>query len=86
MVSESLSPRSNVPRNALQCGKYSELRLLEHCMKIWGRVLYERLKHVMEVVKNQSAFMAENSTTGTIFIIRQQEKYLEKICKRNLQI
>ena len=37
--------------DALQCGKYRGLRLLllEHGMKIWENVLYERLKHVMKV-------------------------------------
>ena len=32
--------------DALQCGKYQGLRLLELGMKIWERVLYERLKCV----------------------------------------
>ena len=48
-------------------------------MKIWERVLCERLKCVTEVDKNQFGFMAGRSTTGAIFVIRQlQEKYLEK--------
>ena len=52
-------------------------------MKIWERVLCERLKCVTEVDENQFGFMAGRSTTGAIFVIRQQqEKYLEK--KQNL--
>ena len=69
--------------DALQCGKYRGLRLLEHGMKIWERVLYKRLNHVTMVDENQFGFMAAKSTSGTIFLIRQmQEKYLEK--KKNL--
>ena len=43
--------------DALQCGKYQGLRLLEHGMKIWERVLCERLKCVTEVDENQFGFM-----------------------------
>ena len=47
-------------------------------MKIWERVLYERLKNVTKVDENQFYFMAWKSTSGAIFIIRQLlEKYLE---------
>ena len=42
--------------DALQCGKYSGLRLLEHGMKVWGRVLNERLKQVTNVDENQFMF------------------------------
>ena len=48
-------------------------------MKIWERVLCERLKCVTEVDENQFGFIAGRSTMGAIFVIRQlQEKYLEK--------
>ena len=57
--------------DALQCGKYRGMRLLEHGMKIWERVLCERLKCVTEVDENQFGFMAGRSTTGAIFVIRQ---------------
>ena len=50
-------------------GKYRGLRLLEHGIKIWEKVLYERLKHVTKVDENQFGFMAGKSTTGAIFII-----------------
>ena len=64
--------------DALQCGKYRGLGLLEHGMKICERVLYERLKPVTKDDENDFGFTAGKTTTGTIFIIRQlQEKYLE---------
>ena len=48
-------------------------------MKIWERVLYERLKHVAKVDENLFGFMAGKSTTVAILIIQQlQDKYLEK--------
>ena len=48
-------------------------------MKIWERVLYERLKHVTEVDKNQFGFVPRKSTIMAIFIFRQlQENFLEK--------
>ena len=65
--------------DALQCGKYRGLRLLEHGMKVLERVLNERLKQVINVVENQFWFRVGKSTAGAIFIVRQlQEKYLEK--------
>ena len=65
--------------DALQCEKYRGLRLLEHGMKVWERVLNEKLKQVTSVGKNQFGFRVEKSTTGVIFIVQQlQEKYLEK--------
>ena len=42
--------------DALQCGKYRGLRLLEHGMKVWERVLNEKLKQVTNVDKNQFGF------------------------------
>ena len=68
--------------DALQCGKYRGLRLLEPGMKIWEKVLYKILTHVTEVHENQFGFMAGKSITGAIFIIQKlQEKYLKKKTK-----
>ena len=67
----------------LQCGKYRGLRMLEHGMKIWEKVLDRRLKSVIDVGSNQFGFTATRSTTDAIFILRQiQQKYNEK--KRKL--
>ena len=57
--------------DALQCGKYWGLRLLKHGMKVWERVLYERLKQVTNVDENQFGFRVGKSTAGAIFIVRQ---------------
>jgi hypothetical protein len=55
--------------DALQCGKYRGLRLLEHGMKIWERVLNERLKKICSIDDCQFGFMPGKSTTDAIFIV-----------------
>ena len=67
----------------LQCGKYRGLRLLEHGMKLWEKILDGRLKEVVKISDNQFGFSSGKSTTDAIFILRHiQQKYSEK--KKNL--
>ena len=56
--------------DALQCGKYRGVGLFEHGMKVWERVLNERLKQVTNVGKNQFGFRVGKSTAEAIFIAR----------------
>ena len=64
--------------DALDCGKYRGLRLLEHGMKIWERILMRRLGALIKISPQQFGFAAGKSTTDAIFIARQlQEKYLQ---------
>ena len=64
--------------DALECGKYRGLRLLEHGMKIWERILMRRLGDRIKISLQQLGFADGNSTTDAIFIARQlQEKYLQ---------
>ena len=63
----------------LQCGKYRGLRLLEHGMKVWEKILDGRLKQIVNISDNQFGFSAGKSTTDAIFILRHiQQKYTEK--------
>ena len=55
--------------DALQCGKYKGLRLLGHGMKVWEKVLNERLKQVTNFGKNQFGFRVGKSTAGAIFTV-----------------
>ena len=65
--------------DALECGNYRGLRLLEHGMKIWEKVIGERLRKIVNISDCQFGFMAGRSTMDAIFIVRQlQEKYREK--------
>ena len=69
--------------DALTCGKYRGIRLLEHAMKLWEKILEGRLREVVKVDENQFGFQQGKATTDAIFIMRQmQEKYGEK--KRKL--
>ena len=64
--------------DALDCGKHRGLRLLEHGMKIWERVLMRRLEPYIRISPQQFGFATGKSTTDAIFIARQlQEKYLQ---------
>lgn len=65
--------------DALQCNKYRGLRLLEHAMKVWERILNERLKKIVKIGDCQCGFVEGKGTTDAIFMMRQmQELYGEK--------
>ena len=69
--------------DALSCGKYRGVRLLEHGMKLFEKILEERLRKLVEIDECQFGFQKGKSTIDAIFIFRQiQEKYAEK--KKNL--
>ena len=62
----------------LQCSKYRGLRVLEHGMELWEKILEGRLKEVVKISDNQFSFSAGKSTTEAIFILRHiQQKYSE---------
>ena len=62
----------------MDCGKYRGLRLLNHGMKVWERILMRRLDSSIHISPQQFGFAAGKSTTDAIFIARQlQEKYLQ---------
>ena len=65
--------------DALTCGSYRGIKLLEHAMKVLGRVIEERVRNIVRIENMQFGFMAARSTTNAIFIVRQlQEKYLAR--------
>ena len=65
--------------DALSCGQYRGLRLLEHGMKTWERLLLKRLQSVVKINSHQCGFTSGKSTSDAIFITRQlQEKYCLK--------
>ena len=69
--------------DALECNSYRGIKLLEHAMKVFERVIEARLREKVDIDDMQFGFRAGKSTTDAIFIVRQlQEKYLEK--KREL--
>jgi hypothetical protein len=65
--------------DALECGSYRGIKLLEHVMKILERVIESRVRKIVKIDDMQFGFMAGKGTTDAIFIVRQlQEKYLAK--------
>ena len=69
--------------DALTCGSYRGIKLLEHAMKVLERVIEGKLRKIVKIDSMQFGFMSGRSMTDAIFIVRQlQEKYLAKN-KRN---
>ena len=65
--------------DALECGSYRGIKLLEHVLKILVRVIDTRVRRIVKVDDMQFGFMAGKGTTDAIFVVRQlQENYLAK--------
>jgi Reverse transcriptase (RNA-dependent DNA polymerase) len=52
------------------CTNYRGIKLMSHTMKLWERVIENRLKKLITVSKNQFGFMPGRSTMEAIFLIR----------------
>ena len=64
---------------------YCEIKLMSHTMKLWERVMEQRLKQKIKISENQIGFMLRRSTMEAIFSLRQLiEKYQPK--RKNLQM
>ena len=58
------------------CAKYRGVRLMEHSMKVWEKILEGRLRDIVEIDENQFGFQQGKSTVDAIFVMRQlQERY-----------
>ena len=65
--------------DALECNNNRGIKLLEHTMKVFERVIEARLREKVDIDDMQLGFRAKKSTRDAIFIVWQlQEKYLEK--------
>lgn len=65
--------------DALDCGSYRGIKLLDQVMKVFERVIEKRVRGIVKVDGMQFGFRAGKSTTDAIFIVRQiQEKFLAK--------
>ncbi len=61
------------------CGKYRGVRLLDHGMKLWEKILERRLRDIIKIEDIQFGFQQDKSATDAIFVMRQlQERYMEK--------
>ncbi|KAK3531893.1 hypothetical protein QTP70_034402 [Hemibagrus guttatus] len=58
------------------CSNYRGIKLMSHTMKVWERVVEDRLRKVVEICEQQYGFMPRKSTTDAIFALRiLMEKY-----------
>lgn len=65
--------------DALKCGNYRGIRLLEHGMKVYEKVLEKRLRRIIRIDKYQFGFCPGRSTTEAIYTMRGlQERFMEK--------
>ena len=65
--------------DALACGSHRGIKLLEHEMKVYERVLEKRLRECVKIDDMQFGFMPGKSTTDAVFVLRMlQEKWLGK--------
>jgi len=63
--------------DAMECGSYRGIKLLEHAMKVFERVIEARVRSRIKIDNMQFGFCSGKGTTDAIFIVRQmQEKYL----------
>jgi len=56
--------------DAMQCGSYRGIKLLEHVMKILERVVECRARKIVKIDAMQFSFMAGRGTTDAIFMVR----------------
>lgn len=65
--------------DATERGNYKGLKLLEHMMKVFQRIVKQDIREVVDIDAMQLSFMLGKDTMDASFIGRQlQEKYLEK--------
>jgi len=65
--------------DAMECGSYRGVKLLEHALKVFERVIESRVRAKVDIDAMQFGFRAGKGTTDAIFIVRQlQEKYIAK--------
>ena len=64
--------------DTMDCSNYRGIKLLEHGMKVYERVIDKKLRERIDINEMQFGFMPGKGTTDAIFIMRQrQEKALE---------
>ena len=60
------------------CGNYRGIKLMNHTMKVWERIIEAKLRDRVEINKQQYGFMLGKGTTDAMFALRiLMEKYRE---------
>jgi hypothetical protein len=61
------------------CANYQGIKLMNHTMKLWERIIEHCLRGVTNITENQFCFMPGRLTMEVIFLIRQlMERYREQ--------
>ena len=67
------------------CSNYRGIKLISHTMKVYERIIDQRVRNETEVSEEQFGFMPGRGTVDAIFALRQtMEKYAER--KRDLHL
>ena len=64
-------------RHSLECGNFRGIKLLEHGMKMFEKILERRFRKLITVNNMQFGFSPGKGTIDALFIIQLQEKHLE---------
>ena len=74
-----ITPTFKEKGSAMECSNYRGIKLLCHAMKLYERMVENKLRKQIEISSNQYGFRPGKSSMETIFALRiLQEKYLEK--------
>ena len=61
------------------CANYAGIKLMSHTMKLWERIMDQRIREETSVGEEQFGFMPGKGTTDAVFALRQMmEKHWEK--------
>ena len=67
------------------CTNYRAIKLMSHTMKLWERVIEQRLRKKVEISENQFGFMPGRSTMEAIHLIRQYMEY-HRLQKKDMHL
>src|SRR6266536_1734780 len=55
--------------DALECGSYRGIKLLDHVMKVFERVIERRVRNTVKIDDMQFGFRPRRGTTDAIFVV-----------------
>ena len=62
-----LVPMYKNKENIQSCTNYKGIKLMCHTMKLWERIIEQRLRHETTILDNQFGFMPERSVMDAIY-------------------
>ena len=82
-MSSILVPLYKGKGDPLNCGSYRAIKLLDHAMKIFERVIERIIRSRVSLDSMQFGFVSGRGTTDAIFVVRQ---LCEKYCAKNRRL